>query len=63
MKELITHLFIVIDEDRLDTMKDEHDNTIKFKTHDEAEEFASNKLGIWTVVEIHFSHPWLQHHV
>tara|TARA_R100000808_G_C2108547_1_gene123343 strand:- start:215 stop:412 length:198 start_codon:yes stop_codon:yes gene_type:complete len=58
-----TELFIVIDEERLLTAKGKGNKTAKFKTEHEANEWASGVLGLWSVVKIHFKHPWIEHKI
>lgn len=61
MKE--TKLYIVLDEETLNTMKGKGNKTAKFKTFEEANNMASEKLEIWTVVEVWFEHSWIFHRI
>ena len=58
-----TKLFIVLNEETLNTMKGKGGKTAKFKTEKEADEAASEKLMMWTTVSVHFNHKWLNHTV
>ena len=51
-----TKLWIVVNEETLNTMKGKHGKTAKFKTEKEANEKASTKLELWVCVEINFTH-------
>jgi hypothetical protein len=61
MKE--TKLFIVLNEETLNTMKGKGGKTAKFKTEQEADNAASGKLNMWSVLKVHFTHEWLIHEV
>jgi len=63
MKKLETKLYIVLDEHTLNTMKGQGNKTAKFKTFEEADLKASEKLEIWTVIEVWFEHNWIHHRV
>jgi hypothetical protein len=56
-----TNLFIVINEESLNTMKGKGGKTAKFKTEKDADEAASGRLNLWTVVKIHFKHEFKAH--
>lgn len=58
-----TKLFIVLNEENLNTMKGKGGKTAKFATEAEANMVAAGKLNIWCVVKIHFNHKWLNHKV
>jgi len=60
---LQTNLFIVIDDETLNTMKGKSGKTAKFLTKDIANYHAAKKLNSWTVVHINFVHNFLQHTV
>tara|TARA_R110000796_G_scaffold110458_1_gene221982 strand:- start:1330 stop:1518 length:189 start_codon:yes stop_codon:yes gene_type:complete len=61
MKE--TNLFIVLDEDSLNTLKGKDNKTKKFQTEEEANMFAGGRLEVWTVVKVHFQHRFINHEV
>ena len=61
MKE--TNLFIVLNEDTLNTLKGKGNKTAKFETEEEANMFAGGKLEAWTVVKVHFKHRFINHEV
>jgi len=63
MKKLETKLYIVLDEHTLNTMKGKGNKTAKFKTFEEADLKAAEKLEIWTVIEVWFEHNWIHHRV
>ena len=56
-----TDLFIVLDETTLLTMKGKHKKTAKFKTFEDANWAAAEKLDVWHVIRVKFDHPWVQH--
>jgi len=56
-----TNLWIVINEEKLNTMKGKGGKTAKFKTEEEANMAASGKLNMWVAVNVHFNHKFLQH--
>ena len=56
-----TRIFIVINEETLLTMKGKNNKTAKFATYEDANWHAAQKLSIWAVHEVNFSHPWLHH--
>ena len=58
-----TNLFIVLNEDTLNTLKGKGNKTAKFKTEWEADAFASKKLEVWKVVKVHFTHRFINHEV
>ena len=58
-----TKLFIVLNEETLNTMKGKGGKTAKFATEEIANHVAAGKLNMWTVVKVHFNHRWLQHTV
>ena len=58
-----TNLWIVINEETLNTMKGKGGKTAKFKTEEEANIAAGEKLNMWVAVKIHFNHKFLQHSV
>ena len=58
-----TKLFVVLNEETLNTMKGFGGKTAKFATEEEANMEAAGKLALWTVVEVHFNHKWIQHTV
>jgi len=61
MKE--TKLWIVLDEESLDTLKGKGNKTAKFHTPEEADMFAAERLEVWRVVKVHFRHPFINHEV
>lgn len=64
MKELNhTHLFVVLNEETLNTMKGKGGKTAKFKTFEEADWAAAERLNMWTVVEVNFHHKFIHHTV
>jgi len=57
-----TKLFIVIDEATLQTRINEETNQVaKFKTEKEADEWASQRLEMWSVFKVHFNHKFIEH--
>ena len=58
---LTTHLYIVIDEEHLETLKGSDGITAQFTDRQEADSFASERLEIWSIKEIFFKHRWIQH--
>tara|TARA_R100001443_G_scaffold101091_1_gene108862 strand:- start:5672 stop:5860 length:189 start_codon:yes stop_codon:yes gene_type:complete len=58
-----TNLWIVLNEETLNTMKGKGGKTAKFKTEKEANEKASQKLNMWSCVNVNFNHKWLNHKV
>jgi hypothetical protein len=58
-----TKLFIVLNEETLNTMKGKGGKTAKFSTKEEANMTAAGKLKMWVVVEIAFEDKWIQHTV
>ena len=57
-----TELFIVIDEATLKTRLDEETNEVaKFRTEKEADEWASQRLEMWSVFKVHFNHKFIEH--
>jgi hypothetical protein len=62
-KEKTTELWIVINEETLNTMKGKGNKTAKFKTEQEADKIASGKLNLWCTKKIHFHHKWVQHKI
>jgi len=62
MKDLKkTNLFIVLNDDTLNTMKGKNNKTAKFTSFDGANLAASRKLSLWTVVQVAFTHKFIQH--
>ena len=58
---LETELYIVINEETLNTLKGKEGKTAKFTTREQADSFASERLEIWSVSKIHFKHKWINH--
>tara|TARA_Y100000385_G_scaffold32591_1_gene30606 strand:+ start:74 stop:442 length:369 start_codon:yes stop_codon:yes gene_type:complete len=58
---LTTHLYIVINEENLNTLKGKDGVTAKFTTRTEADSFASQSLELWSIKEIFFKHKWINH--
>jgi len=58
-----TKLFVVLNEETLNTMKGKGGKTAKFNTEEEANTEAGGKLNMWVVVKVHFNHKWIQHKV
>ena len=56
-----TELFIVIDEATLLTAKGKQNKTAKFRTEKEADEWASQRLEMWSVFKVHFNHKFIEH--
>jgi hypothetical protein len=56
-------LFVVLNEETLNTMKGQGNKTAKFNTYEEANMAAAEKLNMWCVVEVYFNHKFLQHTV
>ena len=58
-----TKLWIVINEETLNTMKGKGGKTAKFKTKEEADWKAAGKLNLWTCIKIHFEHKFINHKI
>ena len=58
---LETELYIVINEETLNTLKGKGGKTAKFTTREQADSFASERLEIWSLSKIHFKHKWINH--
>jgi hypothetical protein len=58
-----TNLFVVLNEQTLNTLKGKGNKTAKFLTEREADTFAASKLNVWVVVKVHFVDEWIQHTV
>jgi len=58
---LETELYIVINEETLNTLKGKGGKTAKFTTREQADSFASERLEMWSVSKIHFKHKWINH--
>ena len=58
---LETELYIVINEETLNTLKGKGGKTAKFTTREQADSFASERLEMWSVSKIHFKHKWITH--
>jgi len=58
---LTTQLYIVINEETLETLKGEDGVTAKFTTRKDADDFASERLELWSFKEIFFKHKWINH--
>ena len=58
-----TRLFVVLNEETLNTMKGKGGKTAKFKTRKEANEAASEKLALWSTVSVFFNHEFINHTV
>jgi hypothetical protein len=56
-----TNIWIVLNEETLNTMKGKHGKTAKFKTEKEANQKAASKLEMWVCVNVHFNHRWINH--
>ena len=56
-----TNLFIVLNEETLNTMKGKGGKTAKFATEEDANMEAGGRLNMWVVVKVHFNHKFLQH--
>tara|TARA_R110000803_G_C11820635_1_gene301901 strand:- start:176 stop:364 length:189 start_codon:yes stop_codon:yes gene_type:complete len=56
-----TNLWIVLNEETLNTMKGKGGRTAKFATEKEADTAASKKLNMWVTVHVNFNHKWLNH--
>tara|TARA_R110000787_G_scaffold70091_1_gene155813 strand:- start:12902 stop:13099 length:198 start_codon:yes stop_codon:yes gene_type:complete len=58
-----TDIWIVLDETTLNTMKGKHGKTAKFKTKEEANNKAAQKLDMWVCVHVNFNHRFLNHKI
>ena len=58
-----TKLFVVLNEETLNTMKGKGGKTAKFATEEEANMSAGGRLNMWTVVEVNFTHRFLHHKI
>lgn len=56
-----TDIWIVIDEENLEVMKNEDGTVAKFTDKVFANAEASTKLNIWTCFNVKFEHKWLKH--
>ena len=61
LEEKTTHVFAVLDEDNLELLKNKNNEVALFKSALDANEFASNNIGLWQVLELHFNHKFVQH--
>ena len=58
-----TKLFIILNEETLNTMKGKGGKTAKFETKEEANIEAAGRLNMWVVVKVHFEHKFINHKV
>ena len=58
-----TKLWIVINEESLNTAKGKNNKTAKFKTENEANKWAASRLELWDTKQIWFEHKFIQHNV
>ena len=56
-----TNLWIIIDEETLETVKDATGIVAKFETEEQADKYASSRLNIWMAFHINFKHEYLNH--
>ena len=56
-----TNIWIVLDEETLETMKNEDGTVAKFHFKAWANKAASEKLNIWTCINVHFQHKFISH--
>lgn len=56
-----TNLYIIINEYDLTALSDNEGNTLKFKTEEEANEYASHRLEMWQIFHAHFNHKFIHH--
>jgi len=56
-----TKLWVILNEETLETMKDEKGNVQKFETEMDADLEAAGRLEIWVPVRVHFNHRFIQH--
>ena len=62
MKYKTTKLFVVLNEETLEIMKDKNGKAQKFKTEKEADDSeAAGRLDMWTAVSVHFIHRFIHH--
>jgi len=61
MKERITKVFIIIDEEPLEVVKNKEGETLKFKTAEEANDYASERFELWSVQCVYLSHRFIHH--
>ena len=58
-----TNLFIIINDETLNTVKGAGGKTAKFKTEADADKAVSGKLESWSVFNMHFIHKFINHKV
>jgi hypothetical protein len=62
MKEVNTNVWIIVDEEDLKVVKAKcGSEALTFRTPEEANAYACQRLNMWSVFHIHFNHRWLQH--
>lgn len=49
-----TEIYVVLNEQSLETLKNEKGDVLKFKSEKDANEYASYRLHLWTVVKCNF---------
>ena len=60
-KDYETNVFVVLNEETLEMLKCDSGRTLKFDTKEDANKYASRKLELWSVFQVAFKHPWIQH--
>jgi hypothetical protein len=71
MEDKTTHGFIILDEDKMKIIHQlKSTNGIEFKTEpriwsreEDANTFASERLEMWSIIEINFKHRFIHHEV
>lgn len=61
MEKRTTNIWIIIDEEKLEILKDRNGNPKKFRTCEKANQWASDKLNMWAVFNVHFVHHFIHH--
>lgn len=56
-----TNIWIVLNEDTLNTMKGKGGKTAKFSTKEDANMVAAGKLNMWVCIHVNFNHEFLNH--
>lgn len=57
---MTTKVFIILDEHKLDTVKD-NEQTLCFETKADANNYASQTLELWNIIKVKFDHAFINH--
>ena len=56
-----TNIFVILDEETLEVLKNKHGIARKFRSGKKANEFAAERLEMWAILHLHFNHKFIQH--